>query len=177
MARRDSRGSETDERSPEESQPGTRRSSRPDVDQRLDDLAQAVASFAHLVERVRVRRPADGGWGEHEVLAHLVFWHEHYVRLARAQLAGTNAPLPTATLKSLNAAAVRLLADEPLRVLTRRLRVAQAKLEIMSRLFDMSRVRVQLRAGSKAWTWPEFLRRVTGHIRSHESQLRRARRT
>jgi hypothetical protein len=156
-------------------QRGDERSRVPvDMEPDLARLHRTVTSFAALAGSAPpAQRSPAGAWGLSEVLAHLVYWHEHYVRVVRAQLAGRDPPLPDDTFKRLNAAAVEGLRGKAVPTLARRLIEAQTELERLAPGARAAGIGVRIKTGAKAWPWPDFLQRVEQHVRGHESNLSR----
>jgi hypothetical protein len=142
----------------------------------LTSLHRTVESFAAFARSAPpVERPS-GEWGVNEVLAHLVFWHEHYVRLLKAGITGGEVPNLLGTFVELNAVAVRRFAGETTDALGRRLVSAQADLERLAADPRVGEIHVRIKAGGKPWPWPDFVSRVEGHIRGHEAELARRQR-
>lgn len=141
--------------------------------QELADLRRAVDSFAAMAVTLGPHAVVPSGWTAHETLCHLVYWHEHYARVLRAELAGATPALPTGTFADLNAAAVSQLRGQPANLLARRLLAAQTRLEKLAADPRTRHVSIRIKQGSKPWPWPEFVRRVAAHIRGHQGDLRR----
>src|SRR5581483_3121323 len=144
----------------------------------LDEMSDAVRSFCDfaLGGGGPQAAEADEQWGTHEVLAHLVYWHERYADLLHRQLRGMPVTLPTDSLKQLNAAAVVGLADQSMARLCERFLTAQHRIERLASEGIPEDLAIQIKQGAKRWPWREFVKRVRGHIRGHQAELRRRRR-
>jgi hypothetical protein len=143
-------------------------------EEELARLTATVESFCRLMEGLPARALLEKPWGPRQVLSHLVFWHETYVRQAEAQLTGKGWLLPEGTFNELNAQAVASLATVGVPTLLARLRAANKRLCTLVRQPKASVVKIQLKADSKAWPLGEFLVMVEAHIRRHGEELRKA---
>lgn len=147
--------------------PATR--TEPGVD--MAGLRRSVDSFIAFIGARAPSAPRDG-WSADEVLAHLAYWHEHYVRIVRARLAGREPRLPDASFTELNAVAVAHFRGRPSAEVAAHLATAQAALERLGPAARAARTHVRIKVGAKAWPWGPFLQRVEAHIREHERKLR-----
>jgi hypothetical protein len=140
------------------------------------DLARLTTTVDHFIEIMR-RLPAraflDKPWGPRQVLSHLVFWHETYVRQIEARRAGKGWLLPQGGFNELNAQAVALLAPVSVPTLLARFRTANTRLCRLAAGPDSSKVRIQLKQDSKSWPLDEFLAMVEAHIRRHGEDIRK----
>lgn len=141
------------------------------------ELRETVASLASFIGSLPPAALHPSRWGPREVLAHLVYWHEHYVRIVRARLDGREPRLPGSSFVALNAVAVESLRGVTVAEMVRRLLSAQRKLKRVDGDARRARVHVRIKSGAKAWAWGEFVRRIEGHIRGHEQALRRSARS
>ena len=139
----------------------------------IDELHAAVAAFARAYPGLSAAPPRPGEWRPEQVLAHLVYWHERYVRLLSAQLAGRSEEAPAATLKRQNADAVAALAGVPPARLLERLAAAQAALELIDADPRSRDLHIRLAKGAMARPWPVFAGRIPAHYRGHLEDLRR----
>ncbi|HET9780880.1 MAG TPA: maleylpyruvate isomerase N-terminal domain-containing protein [Candidatus Dormibacteraeota bacterium] len=109
-------------------------------------------------------------WGTHEVLSHLVFWHETYVRIVRALIRGKHTAL-TGVFRDFNELAVETFRDSEDQALGRRLAAAQRDLaEELASLPAPARIRIK--SGAMARGPAQFADRIAAHIRGHLSDLR-----
>ncbi len=84
------------------------------------ELNETVASFVSFVGALPRAALRPSRWGPREVLAHLVYWHEHYVRIVRARLDGRDPRLPDSSFTELNAVAILGLRDMTIAKMLRR---------------------------------------------------------
>ncbi len=140
----------------------------------VDELQAAVDSFVELIRALPATALESDAWGPREILAHLAFWHEHYVYLLMTQLEGETPELPIGSSVTLNRIAVERFHDIPVETVARRLESAERLLEELVERPGAARTRVRIKVGGKAWPLRTFLERVAGHIRGHESHLRRS---
>jgi hypothetical protein len=73
-------------------------------------LTASIEGFCRTIEQLPARAFLVQPWGPRQVLAHLVFWHENYVRQVEAGLSRKGWLLPEGTFETLNARAVASLA-------------------------------------------------------------------
>jgi hypothetical protein len=143
----------------------------PELEPQLARLRTVVEALVGRVSRLP-DAPSAGAWGARETLAHLVFWHEHYVATLAGLLGGRLPPQLSGTFTELNEQAVRRLGALPNRALTRRLLAAHSELEQLVRRPGAAGLAVTIKAGGKAWPMAAFLARVAGHVDGHDRQLR-----
>jgi hypothetical protein len=142
-----------------------------------EDLARLTATvegFCLLIDRLPGRALLEKPWGPRQVLSHLVFWHETYVRQIEARLAGKGWLLPEGTFNQLNADAVASLATVGAPTLLARFRAANTRLCRIAMQPTAASVHVQLKVDSKAWPLDKFLVMVEAHIRRHGDELRKS---
>ena len=142
-----------------------------------EDLARLTATvegFCQVIDRLPARALLEKPWGPRQVLSHLVFWHETYVRQIEARLAGKGWLLPEGTFNQLNADAVASLATVGVPTLIARFRAANTRLCRIAMQPKAASVPIQLKADSKAWPLDEFLVMVEAHIRRHGEELRKS---
>ena len=142
-----------------------------------EDLARLTASvegFCQMIDRLPARAMLEKPWGPRQVLSHLVFWHETYVRQTDARLAGHGWLLPEGSFKELNAQAVASLAAVGVPTLLARFRAANTRLCSLAHEPKAAGVQIQLKQDSKSWPLGELLVMVEAHIRRHGEELRKA---
>jgi hypothetical protein len=141
----------------------------------MNDLArleQSVERFCQFVGTLPPHALVDQAWGPKEVLAHLTYHHEQYVRIVEAFLAGAPVEPPAGRFHDLNAEAVAANRGVPSAELVSRLRQANQRLMMLYRQHDPNAITVQIKAGAKRWTLAELVPRVEAHIRNHQEKLR-----
>ncbi len=141
----------------------------------IHGLNAAVEEFARSVPDLSGVAASGREWGTHEVLCHLVFWHETYAAIAAA--INSHAPPPVAVGKfpALNRLAVERLE----RVSDRRLveRLGDANRRLSSELAKLApAARIRIKVGAKARGPVDFARRIEGHFRGHLGGLKHLRR-
>jgi hypothetical protein len=139
----------------------------------LTRLTASVDRFCRLIERLPARALIEKPWGPRQVLSHLVFWHETYVRQIEARQSGKGWLLPEGNFNELNARAVASLAAVGVPTLLARFRAANTRLCRLAGQPGAASALIQLKADSKAWPLGEFLVKVEAHIRTHGEEIRR----
>jgi len=139
----------------------------------LGRLSGTVDAFCQMIEHLPARALLEKPWGPRQVLCHLLYWHETYVRQIETQRTGRGWLLPEGTLKELNAQAVASLATVGAPTLLARFRTANSRLCRMASEPKSAGVHIQLKLNSKSWPLDEFLDRVEAHIRRHGDEIQR----
>lgn len=142
----------------------------------IDRLDESVEAFCHLIEGLPEPALAEQPWGPKEVLAHLAYHHETYVRQAAARAAGEPFTPTAARWIEVNARAAAESKGVPVAELLRRLREAQRQLAVIYRACAPGNITMILKQGSKRRTLATLVPAVESHFRSHHRQLRRKRR-
>ncbi|MBM3122268.1 MAG: ClbS/DfsB family four-helix bundle protein [Chloroflexi bacterium] len=152
----------------------TRSPSQPTARSRPEDLARltsTVGRFCQIIERLPARALLEKPWGPRQVLSHLVFWHEDYVRQIEARRAGKGWLLPEGRFAELNARAVASLAGVGVPTLLARFRTANARLCRLAADPASARIPIQVKQDSKSWPLDKFLIDVEAHIRRHGEEI------
>ena len=105
------------------------------------------------------------------MLAHLVFWHEHYVADSRAFLARQPRAAPFGRFADLNAQAVAKFQTTPISLLTNRFQLANRRLCRLAETHDAREIFFSIKQGSKRWRLSELIPLVEAHIRNHKKSL------
>jgi hypothetical protein len=139
----------------------------------LDELnravAAAVAFFSEVDEGLK-----DGEQTARQALAHIVFWHREYGRIARAMAEGPAPALRSGTYYSLNEVAYEEFAATPLADLAHRLSLCQRELDAALRALPDVTTPIPLKEGGRAWPADALVLSVTSHINGHVRRLKRA---
>jgi hypothetical protein len=152
----------------------SRQTARPPVPPRpehLDRLTATVSRFCQIIERLPARALLEKPWGPRQVLSHLVYWHEDYVRQIEARRSGMGWLLPEGGFEELNARAVASLAGVGVPTLLARFRTANARLCRLAADPAAAGFPIQLKQDTKSWALGEFLIHVEAHIRRHGEQI------
>ena len=112
-------------------------------------------------------------WSPKQVLAHLVYHHELYVKLVEAFLAGTPVAPPKGRFRDLNAVAVAASRGITPAELAKRLQKANQRLVSLYQQHDPSEITVEIKAGAKLRNLAELVPEVDAHIRNHLEKLRK----
>lgn len=140
----------------------------------IGELRSAVEAFTGYMDHRPEPSLTGGEWGAREVLCHLVYWHETYVRIVRAMNTHQPPVQRTGSFKDFNREGIFELGAEPVASMLARLRRAQRRLEV--ELLALPRdATINIKVGSKPWPADEFPARIAGHIRGHLRRLRRGR--
>ncbi len=134
-------------------------------------LEVTVGRFCHFISELPLSALVEQEWGPKEVLAHLVYHHELYVRLAESQVTGKIEFPPKGRFRDLNAIAVAASRGVSISELIERLRVANRKLILIYKQNDPKIIRFEIKEGYKQWTLSNLVPRVEAHIRSHLVKL------
>lgn len=146
----------------------------PAVRSRPEDLVRltsTVSRFCQIIERLPARALLEKPWGPRQVLSHLVYWHEDYVRQIEARRTGKGWLLPEGRFAELNARAVASLAGVGVPTLLARFRTANARLCRLATDPVSAGIPVQVKRDSKSWPLHEFLIDVEAHIRRHGEEI------
>jgi hypothetical protein len=139
----------------------------------LEHLTRAVEDFCRWIEHLPAEKTRAQEWGPREVLAHLVYWHEHYLAQSEAILAGKAFPLPAGRFRDLNVAAVEKLGGAPPAALCRRFRAANRRLCTLALADKPGTISFRIKQGSKRWRLADLLRAVEAHVRNHLQGLKK----
>lgn len=135
-------------------------------------LGESVEAFACALESTPETRLTGGEWGPREMLCHIVFWHETYVRIAHAINAGQDRRPLVGTFPEFNRQSVIQLGDVPVTVLVARLRRAQQRFarELLA-MSPSSRLTIKIGAAGRGPL--ELAHKTDAHIRGHLDEVRR----
>ena len=139
-------------------------------------LHETVQEFVGFMQTLPASAFRPKRWGPREVLSHIVFWHETYVRMIAAQLEHQPQPRLEGAFWQLNALAVARFHRIAVAQLLNRLLRAQLRLERLLPEARRRHLRIRLKVNTQARDLEEFLLRVEAHIRGHRLALRRRRR-
>jgi hypothetical protein len=144
--------------------------------QTIDDQARLTAtveSFCAGIESLPARDLRSREWGPREVLAHLVYWHEGYVRRTSAVRTGQSPTLPQGRFADINACAVANLRDVPIRRMIQRLRAANRRLCTLAAAHDPRRIAFRIKQDSHPWRLSDLIPAAEAHIRHHLRTLKK----
>ena len=141
--------------------------------------AETIARLDATVDEVSRVLPAlpppavpHGGWGAHEVLSHIVFWHETYARILETMAEGRRPAVLVGVFPEFNRIAVERFRTVRDAVLVARLRRANAI--VVAALGSLPpHARIRIKSGTNARGPVEFADRVDAHLRGHLDELRR----
>lgn len=139
---------------------------------KLDGVVNAAVEFFMKADGQLL----DGEQSAREVIAHLVFWHAEYVRIAAALAANRSPRLLTGRFLDWNARATERFGSEPLPVLAQKLARSQSQLHGELMRVPNWRVKFPIKAESSHSTVSEWIPRVQAHLAGHLLRLQRARR-
>ncbi len=137
----------------------------------LTRLEETVERFSQFITMLPTGALVEQDWGPKEVLAHLVYYHELYVKLVEAFLAGTPMEPPKGTFRELNAQAVVASRGTPPSELVDRFQKANQRLVELCQRYDTREITVEIKAGAKPRPLAELIPEVEAHIRNHLKQL------
>jgi hypothetical protein len=137
-------------------------------------LMETVDRFSQFIITLPADAVAEQEWGPKEVLAHLVYYHELYVNLIEATLAGVPAMPSQGRFRDLNATAIQASRGVPVPQLVERLQEANRRLVSLYDAHDPDAIVVKIKAGAKLWTLTGLVPEVEAHIRNHLDKLCRS---
>jgi hypothetical protein len=140
----------------------------------VTELDANVTEFAELIARLPRELLRPTSWGPREILAHIVFAHEIYVRELRATARGGPPELFAHTGQEQNRMAVAENGSVSVDELLRRLMSAQRKLAKLVVRPDVQAVSFYYRATSQPREVPQAMRLIAGHFRGHMRDVRKA---
>jgi len=139
------------------------------------ELDQAVDSFCEFIESLPAKELADKTWGPKEVLAHLVYYHELYVKQAQACLDGKPIRLYEGAYYNLNAQIAERSRTVPTEKLVRRFKRANHRLKKIYTTNDPRLVVVPIKANVQPHPLSKLVSEVAAHVRHHQRQLKKIR--
>ncbi len=137
-------------------------------------LSQTIEAFCRYIQNLPPAALEEQDWGAREVLAHLVFHHELYVRLAEADVFRLPYVPLEGKYREINARAVATNRGYSPSELVARLEQANRRLVELYEQHDPSKICVQIKAGVKIRKLQELLPEVEAHIRNHLIKLQKA---
>ena len=137
-------------------------------------LVETVDRFCQFITALPASALVEQDWGPKELLAHLVYHHELYVKLVEAFIAaGVPAVPPKGRFRDLNAEAVAASRGVSPVELVERLQNANHRLVELYRQHNPDEIIVEIKAGAKLRTLAELIPEVETHIRNHLEKLRK----
>jgi hypothetical protein len=144
-----------------------------DIHPDLERLRTTVEDFCTWIESLPARETRARDWGPREVLAHLVYWHEHYIAQSRAVLTGNPLTPPAGRFADMNARAAVKFLKYPVATLVKKFRNANRRLCRLAQEHDPRRIAFSIKQGSKRWRLSELIPAVEAHIRNHLRALKK----
>ena len=142
----------------------------------IDDpacLTDTVEAFCSWIESLPPRRLREQDWGPKEALAHLIYWHEHYLAQTKAALAGKTPRLPAGRFADLNAQAVAKYRALEGAALVRRFRSANRRLCALASGNDPRKIAFRIKQDSRLWRLSDLIPAAQAHIRNHLRALKK----
>jgi hypothetical protein len=138
-----------------------------------DHLTQTVDRFCEYLRSLPAEQTRHQAWGAREVLAHLVFHHELYVRLAEAYLLKQPVIPLQGRFREINARAVEENQKYSVKNLVARLKNANQRLVDIYQQHDPNQIVIVIKTGSKPYRLAELVPAVEAHIRNHLVKIRK----
>lgn len=139
----------------------------------LESFNQTVADAAAYLCCVD-ERLTDGHQAAHGVLSQMVFWHEEYLQIARAIVAGQEPILHGGTFDSINMIARQKYAREAMPMLAHRLTTVHHELEAVLRSITDWSLNFPVKQDSGYCSVGERIRLIDAHIHNRVALLKRA---
>jgi hypothetical protein len=140
----------------------------------IDRLTSTVEDFCAWIDTLPASETRAQKWGPREVLAHLVYWHEHYIAASRALLAGRLFALPGGRFADMNAKAAAKFKSTPIPRLTKRFRLDNRRLCQLASGPHAAKIAFSIKQGSKRWRLLALIPAVEAHIRNHLRTIKKA---
>jgi hypothetical protein len=132
-------------------------------------VIEAAAYLATADEKL-----SDGRQTAHGVLAQLVFWHEQYVKTARALLGGRTPELKSGSFERLNQAARTKYASDSMTMLAYDLSSLQKEFDTLVRQLPDWSIDFPIKQDSTPCTLMLRLEEIESHIRQHVLRLKKS---
>ena len=139
------------------------------------ELTQAVEDFCAFIETLPRSSLKGKTWGPQSVLAHLVYYHELYVRQAQAFLDGKPVRLFRGTYRELNSQIASSHRDIPIPQLVRRFRTANRRLGKIYMTCDPDHIVISIKEGVQPYSLNKLVPAVTSHVRNHHREIKKIR--
>ena len=136
-------------------------------------LPDTVEAFCSWIGSLPPRELRDQAWGPKEALAHLLYWHEHYLAQSKASLAGRTLKLPAGRFTDLNARAVAKYSALTPAALVRRFRSANRRLCALATNTDPRKIAFRIKKDSQLWRLSDLIPAAESHIRNHLRALKK----
>lgn len=137
----------------------------------FDILSENLDFFIETTKNGKLSLRATDEWSVKENFCHIVFWHETYAANYKALAQHKKPPLPEG-LSTINKRGVAPLKKYSTEELIKRLRKAHNSL--YSSIVEKGVSQMTYSKGGRTYKTDEFLKMVTGHIRTHTRYARRA---
>jgi len=139
----------------------------------IEKLNLAIGDFVAFLRSLEPAQLRLQDWGPHEVLAHLLSYHELYVAQTAAAVAGVPQEIPSGRYSDLNARSVEQFRDCPLDEMIARLELANRELARLYALHDPQKVIIPIKTGVRPYFLERLVPEVASHFNNHLKQLRR----
>ncbi len=137
----------------------------------IERLTGAVEDFCGWIESLPAEDTAARDWGPREVLAHLVYWHEHYLSQSKVILKGQAPHLPAGRFADINLKAAEKFRRYSIPALTKKFRTANRRLCALARRRNSQKIAFSIKQGSKRWRLSDLISAAETHIRNHKMKL------
>jgi hypothetical protein len=134
------------------------------------EFSNALQTFLAEVDRKRLNNKATDKWDVKDVLGHITFWHMYYAQQYEA-LAKGKEPYVHRSLAGKNEVGRKKMRYVTKKELINMLKEAHEKLRTS---ILVKKVPKMMYMKSREYTTNDFLEVVTGHIKRHTLQVRRA---
>jgi hypothetical protein len=120
----------------------------------------------------------EAGWTAHQVLAHIVWWHERYLSVLSALVDGRARPALAGKLDDINVTAVDAYGERSIDDLSDTLRTKEHAIEsLVGVLYELPRSErdalvIVTRDEGKPGDLDGFVKRVTSHLHGHAQDIR-----
>jgi len=134
-------------------------------------MSETVDRFCQFIATLPISSLVEQDWGPKEVLAHLVYHHELYVKLIEAFLSYAPLSPPEGTFRELNASAISLFKEMSPSDLVGRLQIANRRLVELYQIHNPDEIVIVIKAGAKPRTLRALIPEVEAHVRNYLHKL------
>ena len=120
----------------------------------------------------------EAAWSPRQVLAHVLWWHERYLKVLSAKVDGRARPKLAGTLDDINVVGVEAYGGRSIDDLADTLRTKEHALESLFAVLherpaaERSRMRILTRDGSQPVDLDGLVKRITDHLHGHARDIR-----
>ncbi|NTV30435.1 ClbS/DfsB family four-helix bundle protein [candidate division WWE3 bacterium] len=135
-------------------------------------LTDTIDQFVDIVRNKQLNLMATDEWTVKDILCHIVFWHESYAANYHATAQQEPPCIPQEPAYKLNHPGVSKLRNVSMEKLIQRLYIANDSL--FTSIVEKKVPRMTYHSKGRTYETGDFLKMIDGHIKTHMTQIRRA---